>query len=115
MGGERANPLKINSLRRGCQPSEPHVFDHLRAQRCHQRCSLSSSPEVETNSRPSKQYPRSIHPATVPQPATAKPFSPTSFMLHYILPSQPPPPTIIYSRLNHYLRPATNMRYLFQK
>jgi hypothetical protein len=44
---------------------------------------LSSSHEAETNSRPSKEYPRSIHPATVPQPATAKPFSPTSFMLPF--------------------------------
>jgi hypothetical protein len=28
---------------------------------------LSSSHEAETNSRPSKEYPGSIHPATVPR------------------------------------------------
>jgi hypothetical protein len=43
---------------------------------------LSSSHEAETNSRPSKEYPGLIHPATAPQPATAQQFRPTSFMLH---------------------------------
>jgi hypothetical protein len=36
MRGERTNPLEINCLRGGRQSGEPHVFDHLRAQRCHQ-------------------------------------------------------------------------------
>src|ERR1700693_173760 len=80
MRGERAHRLEINALGGGRHPGEPHVFDHLHAQRCHHAI-LSSSDEAEISSRPSKSYPGSAHPATVPQPATAKPFSPTSFML----------------------------------
>jgi hypothetical protein len=81
MRGQCTNALQINGLGRRCQAGSPHIFDHLRTQRCHH-----GIPCFEHRGR--DQFP-ALEAIPVIDPScdgatanTAKPFSRTSFMLH---------------------------------